>query len=77
MYGKSRLYLKRSSPTILCCMAAVGVVGTAVAAVKVTPRAMKLLEDATDCIFRRPLLELAQFYVFLVQMLSTSVSRHN
>lgn len=48
MCGKSRLYLKRSSPTILCCVAAVGVVGTAVAAVKVTPKAMKLLEDATD-----------------------------
>lgn len=48
MCGRSRLYLKRSSPTILCCVAAVGVVGTAVAAVKVTPKAMKLLEDATD-----------------------------
>lgn len=48
MCGKSRLYLKRSSPTILCCVAAFGVVGTAVAAVKVTPKAMKLLEDATD-----------------------------
>jgi hypothetical protein len=39
MCGKSRLYLKRSSPTILCCVAAFGVVGTAVAAVKVTPKA--------------------------------------
>lgn len=48
MCGKSRLYLKRSSPTILCCVAAVGVVGTAVAAVKVTPKAMKLLEDTMD-----------------------------
>lgn len=46
--GKSRLYLRRSSPTILCCVAAVGVVGTAVAAVKATPKAMKLLEDAAD-----------------------------
>lgn len=48
MCGKSRLYLKRSSPTILCCVAAVGVVGTAVASVKATPKAMRLLKDATD-----------------------------
>lgn len=48
MYGKLNLYLKRSSPTILCCVAAVGVVGTAIASVKATPKAMKLLEEATD-----------------------------
>ncbi len=48
MCGKSKLYLKRSSPTILCCIAAVGVVGTAVASVKATPKAMQLLKDATD-----------------------------
>ncbi len=48
MCGRSRLYLKRSSPTILCCIAAVGVVGTAVASVKATPKAMKLLKKATD-----------------------------
>lgn len=48
MCGKSRLYLKRSSPTILCCVAAIGVVGTAVSSVKATPKAMKLLKDATD-----------------------------
>lgn len=48
MCGKSRLYLKRSSPTILCCVAVVGVVGTAVSAVKATPKAMKLLEDAAE-----------------------------
>lgn len=44
----SRLYLKRSSPTILCCVAAVGVVGTAVAAIKATPKAIKLLEEAAE-----------------------------
>ncbi len=48
MCGKSKLYIRRSSSTILCCVAAVGVVGTAVAAVKATPKAMKLLEDTTD-----------------------------
>lgn len=46
--GKSKLYLRNASPTILCCVAAVGVVGTAIAAAKATPKAMKLLEDATD-----------------------------
>lgn len=46
--GKSRLYLERSSPMILCCIAAVGVVSTAVAAAKATPKAMRLLEDATE-----------------------------
>ena len=40
--------MKRLSPTILCCVAAVGVVGTAVASVRATPKAMKLLKDATD-----------------------------
>lgn len=46
VYGNTLLYLKRSSPTILCCAAAVGVVGTAVASVKATPKAMRLLEEA-------------------------------
>lgn len=48
MCGKSRLYLRRSAPAILCSVAAVGVVGTAVAAVRVTPKAMELLKDAAD-----------------------------
>lgn len=48
MYGKSRLYLKRTSPTILCCVAAVGVIGTAAASVRATPKAMKLLKTAAD-----------------------------
>ena len=48
MCGKSRLYLRRSSPTILCCVAAVGVVGTAIASAKAVPKAMKLLENATE-----------------------------
>lgn len=48
MYGKSKLYLKQSSSTILCCIAAVGVVGTAVAAAKATPKAMKLLKEAMN-----------------------------
>lgn len=46
--SKSRLCLKRSSPTILCCVAAVGIVGITIASVKATLKAMKLLEYATD-----------------------------
>lgn len=48
MCGRLRLCLKQSSPTILCCVAAVGVVGTAIASVKATPKAMQLLKKATD-----------------------------
>lgn len=48
MCNKSRLYLKRNSSTILTCIGAVGVVATAVAAVKATPKALRLLEMATD-----------------------------
>lgn len=45
---KSAVYLKRNSPTILTVIAAVGVVGTTVTAIKATPKAMKLLEKASD-----------------------------
>lgn len=48
MFHRACWNLKRSSPAILCCIAAVGVAGTAVAAVKATPKAMKLLEEATE-----------------------------
>lgn len=42
---KMTRYLKRSSPTILACIGAVGVVATAVLAVKATPKAMLLIRD--------------------------------
>lgn len=45
---KSAACLKRNSTTILTVIAAVGVVGTTVAAIKATPKAMKLLEKASD-----------------------------
>ncbi|HHX36728.1 MAG TPA: hypothetical protein GX717_01960 [Clostridiaceae bacterium] len=45
---KSALYLRRSSPTILTCVSAVGVVATAVMAVRATPKAIILLEEAKD-----------------------------
>lgn len=40
--------LKRASPTILTCMAAVGVISTAVLAVKGTTKAQRLLQEASD-----------------------------
>lgn len=46
--SKPKLYFKRSSPLILSCIAAVGVVGTAVAAAKATVKAAKLIESAAD-----------------------------
>ena len=38
--------LKAKSPTILCCLAAVGVISTVITAVKATPKAVKKLENA-------------------------------
>ncbi len=38
-------YLKQSSPTILTCLGAIGVVATSVLAVKATPKACQLLEN--------------------------------
>lgn len=46
MCRKSFLYLKRSSPTILSCAAVIGAVAASVMAVKATPKAMKILEEA-------------------------------
>lgn len=43
LLSKSRSYLKRSSPTILTCVSAIGVVATTVMAVKVTPKAVDLI----------------------------------
>lgn len=46
LLGKSQTFLRRNSSTILTCVGAVGVVATAVAAVKATPKALALLEEA-------------------------------
>lgn len=48
LFYRSKLHLKRASPTILTHVAAIGVVATSVMAVKATPKAMMLLEQATD-----------------------------
>ena len=42
----TKVFFKRNSQTILTCIGAIGVVTTAVMAVKATPKAMQLLEEA-------------------------------
>lgn len=43
---RSQKFVKRNSSTILTCVGGVGVVATSVMAVKATPKAMRLLEEA-------------------------------
>ena len=43
---KASRRLKRSTPTILTCLSAFGLAATTVSAVKATPKAMRLIEDA-------------------------------
>lgn len=45
---KSKVFLKKNSPTILTCVGAAGVVATTVTAVKATPKAVMLLEKAEE-----------------------------
>lgn len=44
--SKSRIFFKRHSATILTCVGAAGVVATTVTAVKATPKAIRLIEEA-------------------------------
>lgn len=44
----AKLFLKKHSSTILTCVGAIGVVATAVTAVKVTPRALELIKNEKD-----------------------------
>lgn len=48
LLGKSQVFLKRNSATILTFVGAAGVVATTVTAVKATPKAMRLLEKAKE-----------------------------
>lgn len=48
LLNKSQTFLKRNSATILTCVGAAGVVATAVTAVKATPKAVRLLEQAKE-----------------------------
>lgn len=45
-YHKSVLKLRKHSPTILTCLGAGGVIGTTILAVRATPKALVLLEEA-------------------------------
>lgn len=46
LLSKSQLFLKKNSSTILTCIGAAGVVATTITAVKATPKAVMLLEEA-------------------------------
>lgn len=48
MIKKLSKHLKASSPTILSCIGIVGVVATAATAVQATPKALLLIEEATE-----------------------------
>ena len=48
LLSKSQLFLKRNSSTILTCVGAAGVVATTVTAVKATPKALALLDQAKE-----------------------------
>lgn len=48
LLSKSQLFLRRNSATILTCVGAVGVVATSVMAVKATPKALMLLDEAKE-----------------------------
>lgn len=44
----SKVFLKKNAPTILTCVGGVGVVATAVMAVKATPKALTIIEQAEE-----------------------------
>ena len=48
LLSMSQKFLKRNSATILTCVGAAGVVATTVTAVKATPKALALLDQATE-----------------------------
>ena len=44
----SQLFLKRNASTILTCIGGAGVIATSVMAVKATPKALSLLDEAKE-----------------------------
>lgn len=48
LLSKSQMFLKRNSSTILTCVGAAGVIATTVTAVKATPKALMLLDQAKE-----------------------------
>lgn len=48
LLNASKMFVKKNGPTILTCIGSIGVVVTSVMAIKATPKAIVLLEDARD-----------------------------
>lgn len=48
LLDQTRLFVKKNAPTILTCVGGVGVVATTVTAIKSTPKALRLLEEAKE-----------------------------
>ena len=48
LVSKSKLYVKRSTPTILTVACSIGTVVSVVMAVKATPKALKIIEEASE-----------------------------
>ena len=48
LLSKTQLFLKKNSSTILTCIGAAGVVATTITAVKATPKAVMLIEEAKE-----------------------------
>ena len=48
LLSRSKLFLRRNTPTILTCAGGIGVIVTSVMAVKATPKALTLIEAAKD-----------------------------
>jgi hypothetical protein len=48
LLSQYKLFVKRNSSTILTCLGGVGVIATAVMAVKATPKALSLIEEAKE-----------------------------
>ena len=48
LLNTSRRFLKKNASTILTCVGGVGVVTTSIMAVKATPRALVLIEEAKE-----------------------------
>lgn len=46
LLNQSKLFLKRNASTILTCVGSAGVIATSVLAVKATPKALRILEEA-------------------------------
>ena len=48
LLNHARMFLSKNSPTILTCIGGVGVIASTILAAKATPKALQLLEEATE-----------------------------